>query len=320
MGSTKEVSKGIDAVDPALGSDEDPAWFVTSAIRHVLNICGFAEDQLDIPHIPLRFFFKPGEKPDGLLILQPGQPAGDWIRKVAMSYLNRWVTWCPQAGLRGKWRLIAPPTGEETPLWNFVLTPPAAGPKLVLRAASYGTKTSPIVGPHERFPLESWIVSGEGNVLTVSGGWDRKTGERFQMSFINPDSFDAPSHPNQADENSLDFISAGVIPIEYVDIDLQSIEAVSFIGRRIFELACRSEKWARFVAEAVLVDGSETEPAIYQAPPDGRGTRRLLRVGDMVTVAGALHMVRSVSPAWTNSGCMLAHYETQLFRGEATWS
>lgn len=298
---------------------ETKPWKITTIIRHLLQISGFDEDQLDIPDLDLRLFLRIDQKPDGIYFLQPGISVAAFLTMLCRDYINGFLYWEPNAGTKGMWRLKQPPDGTETPVWTFTLDRPT-GTKLAHMAVAYGSSTSPILGPPERFPFESWVVAPEGNCLTVSGGWDQKTGERFQQSIVNEESFNAPLHPATADVTNLDHISSGVVPIEYVDTTLDSQQAVDYIARRVFNLACRGRKFLRFTAEYVLVDRADVEPTIFTTHPVTP-----LRPGDIVRVTDqdgnhVTHILHQCSPSFENQGVMLATYELELFRPETTFA
>jgi hypothetical protein len=97
-----------------------------------------------------------------------------------------------------------------------------------------------------------------------------------------------------------------------VDLQLTDPNFVRFVGRRIFNLACRGRKFCHFTSHLALV-----------APPDPLytvHTHRSLRVGDMVTLDGDRWMVHGCSPHYEKDWEQLADYELELFRSDLTYS
>lgn len=300
----------------------DPRWKITDIIRKTLATQGFDETQLDIFDDEIRVLVSPNAQ-ENLFDVAPGTLIAPLLKSVARDYLNAFLYWDPNAGQAGMWRLLRPPTGTETPVWSFVTTA-AASPKLQYRGAGYGggsgpygAATSPILGD-----LRSYVVPPEGNAITVFGGEVRgtnQTARQVHRQLINPASWDSPTHAT-ADTSSIDFIGY-VKPIEYIDTTITSDDpelaqrAVDFIARRIYNLACRGQKWFEFTAELVLVDGSATEPSIYSTR-----THRLLHPGDTIMVDGNRCVVHSIQPYAKKAHIQLMRIEAQYFRTENTFA
>lgn len=302
-------------------------WKITDIIRFCLAIQGYEDDQLDIFDDPQRIHFGPHQTIDSIDV-PPGTEILAYCKTLARDWLNAFLYWDanarPAGGTRqGMWRLLRPPTGTETPVWHFTSTPPAAsGPRL--RADPRGYQAS---GPYPRniSPLygdfRSYVIPPEGNVLTVSGGVpnDGKNGEKqIRETFFNAKSWNAPTH-SYADETDIDYLGE-IVPIEYVDITLgvgMPIEAaraaVRFVGTRIFNLACRGQKWFDFESIFVLLDATKVEPTIYTNP---LYTHRPLRPGDLVTLEGLNVMIHSCQPMVHKDVIQRAHYECVLVRPE----
>lgn len=296
-------------------------WKATDVIRHLLLQCGWGEEELEIPDLDIRLFIRADQKPDGVTILMPGTSVASYLAMICRDFVNGFLFWEPNAKSDGAWILRQPPDGTEDPLWTFTLDRPPAGPRLAHQSVSYGDAISPILGPDERFAFSGWVTPPEGNVVTVSGGWDQKTGRRFQTTIVNEESFDAPLHPATADSSNLDYVGhGGVVPVEYVDTSLDSQQACDWIARRVYNLALRGRKFVAFTAELVLVDRQTAEPEVFTTRP-----RSPLRPGDLVNIQDqegndVLHIVHQVSPQFSNQGVMTAEYLCELFRADSTFA
>jgi hypothetical protein len=285
------------------------SWLITDIIQLLLVQHGFAESQVDVPADTMRIF-----GPDGSLehsyVVKPGTRVQEYLEQLARDYLNAFLIWDANAGALGMWRLVRPPTGTETAVWNFTSTP-AGGTKLQHLSRSYAASTSPILGP---WPYTTYIVPPEGNHLTVWGGYkdlpDGKGQCQLNRTLINRKSFNAPGFA-VADPTSMDYLGR-LKEILYVDPTLVSQQAVDFIARRVYEFACRGRKYARFTAEYVLF--APAEPSIYTTR-----TKRPLRIGDVVMVDGARATIRSVQLGIRKDSVQLGHYEVEFFRTGGTF-
>jgi hypothetical protein len=278
-------------------------WRVTDIIRTVLNQIGFLDSQIDVFDDPIYLFANPEIGYEGLVTPTPGTNVHDFLISLARDYLNAYLLWDMNAGQYGMWRLLRPPDGTEPILANFVTAPPDEPLRQVHKAVSYGINTYPILGPHA---FATYTVPPEGNLLTVTGATqDTKGGPvRLMQTFFNRDSFTIPGYP-PANPDGLDYLGR-LVNIAYTDPTLTLQSAVDWVGRRVFNLACRGQKYARFTAELVLA-----------APGDSVYThrhRRPLRIGDAVTLDGDRWIVRSCNPAYRKDHLQMAEYELQFFR------
>lgn len=306
-----------DPVNPVNATTgQDQSWKVTDIIRYLLHLEGVPEDQLDIFDSGVRVFHGPAGDD---MTPPPGTPMWEFVTRLASDYLNAFLVWDANAGSSGMWRLRRPPVGDETPLWNFVTTPVAAG-KLRHLPKSHGANHSPIYSPP--WPFTSYVIRPEGNVLTVSGSFVRDgkgAVVQVQRQIINQKSWDTPQH-SRADIDDPDWIGM-IRPIEYVDpqIGVHRHPAVvrgmvDFIARRVYDLACRGRKWFEFVSVLAIVDAAAVEPSIYTTR-----THRPLMAGDTVLVNGQRCIVHSANPVYEKDTMQYCHYEVELFRPATTF-
>lgn len=296
---------------PDPGATSLQPWRITDIIRFCIRHAGWGDDQIDVFDDPLRLFPMKNEQSGQYYLPAPGTTYGDYILELART-LNAFFVWDANAGSAGMWRLLRPPDGTETPLWNFVTTPSGPGTLPNLSAsytAGFGANTSPILGVG---PLQTYIVPPEATQVTVFGGprGDSKdSSDRFQQVAVNRQAYNAPGF-SLADPTSLDY-TGRCIPLVYTDMTLRSQGATDFICRRLFELACRGRKLAQWTSELCLVSPTDS---VYSTH-----TKRPLRTGDTITLNGARWIVHSCNPQVKRDAIMLQHVEAELFRDGVTY-
>jgi len=190
-------------------------------------------------------------------------------------------------------------------------------------AASYGTTT--VMGtPVQEYPIlnryDTYVVPPEGNVLTVIGATVRSGAgfeQKLSIPFINLTSFNSPDHPATANSADIDYLGRKVA-IEWVDNTLTTAAAISFIGRRIYNLACKGRKYAEFVAEHALV-APTTELLANGTPAYTTRPRRPLLPGDTIYINADPYVVEGVNPAWRKDTIQFAHIEAFGFRDGETY-
>jgi hypothetical protein len=292
------------------GSGANPQpWKITDIIRHSFNLAGFDDSQLDIFDDPLRLFPTLKGNAAGLYVPALGSSVLDYILMLARDFHNAFVVWDANAGSAGMWRLLRPPTGTETPLWNFTKVPAVRG-RLQHLSASYPANTSPVLSIE---PYKEYVVAPEGNQLTVYGGYnkteDGKGYHQIRAHISNRASWNAPGF-SQSDTTNLDYLGM-IVPVAYTDLLIRSQVACNWIARRIFNLACRGRQFVTFAAELVLVQPSDS---VYSTH-----VKRPLRLGDTVNLDGVRYLVHSCSPIFNKSANQAAKYELELYRPELTW-
>lgn len=267
-----------------------PPWQITSIIRKLLRVIGFASDQVaGIPELPMRLWPSGEGGDDGLLL--PGVSFAQYLQLLCREYLGMILCWDPNASTRGTWRLLdnpQPPYGP--PLFSFI--PPPAG-KLATHPFSYG----PGQAWWEKDTWSPWVRAPEANYIEVRGV---SGGEQIVRSMYNPVSFDftGPTS-NPLDPDYLGFFA----PLYVVDPGLQTEEAVMWVLRRLFDRAAHAEKWLQFRGPLLLV----TDPL------DPLQTRpRPLRINDYGTVKGFPALVRSCNPDYRKDSLQMAEYQFLL--------
>jgi hypothetical protein len=290
-------------------------WTVTGIIRYLLMLEGFADPgQLDIPEQALRIFVPVDGKADNVYQVMPGVTTlCDYLKTIAKNYLGAYLRWDANAGSAGMWRLKQPPSGTEPILWNFVsMTTPPAG-KLAHLSASYGPRTSPILEIDGAPGYRQFTVPPECNCITVFGQKQDSPPQNLVRTYVNTESFSAPTHPNSANPASPDYLGR-MLEVCYADPTLSTQQAVDFIARRLYWAAAKGHVIHQFTAEYALLNVADPsdpayEPAIYKTRE-----RRPLLPGDTVTVNGTRCIVLAANPAWTKDTTQCCWYEVEEWR------
>lgn len=298
--SVEDFSNDPDATPGPSG--EGTPYKITEIIRILLTKVGWPASQLDIPDNDLRLW--PVDRTVANLALFPTQSQGDFIRNLCDQYLNYFLTWDPNAGAAGKWRLLLNKfriptdyTPEYAPLARFV-GGPTSGVKVTSHPRSYAFDETFIIS------YESWVSPPEANyvLVTAAGELNPTEGEAKRLTAViyNPKSFDwDPANPT-ADPDHPDYLGEKVPIIAFIPTlavenfpgfgERDVNNPVVFVARRIYDLACVAQKWCRI----------ET-PALYVTDPtddDLDGNYRPLRFADPITVFGEPAIVHSANYAW----------------------
>jgi hypothetical protein len=279
-------------------------WKVTDIVRFVLLMGGFMESQQDIPDLEMRTWASPGEDMTQIWMIWNGDNLGTYLRKLVFDYLGAYLLWDPNAGSAGMWRLKLSPTGTETPLYTFTLA--AADPgRLTVYPGALGHNTTWI----QHDTLETYVLPPEGNFLTVTG--IDKEQQLIRQEYRNPRSYNRPGE-NTAVLADPDYLGR-IRPITLrPDPLLNSREAVQFVGRRIFEQACRGRIFAHWTSPAVIV---ETGESVYTTHPG-----RPLQFGDPVSLNGELYFIRAVNIAIRKQHITMMKVEAEQFRAPLSFS
>lgn len=309
-----DVIPFTDDSDSPSGSTENRKrpWKIVDIVRFCLNINGVPDDQILTPDSDIRIFAPVGQEAAGTMIVMPGMSVTEYLSSIVRDYLGGWIIFDANAGASGAFRVLLPPVGTETPVWNFVNTAPTGGPKLAHLDAAYGVRTSRI----ETF-LRSYVVRSEGNILHVVGGADPQTGEVVRRTLVNPFSFDGPTH-SIADDTDLDWWGEAR-EVLYIDPTIRDQATCDFVARRVYSIALRGRRFLEFEASAVLLDVEDPSSPAYEEGVYTQRRRRLIRPGDLVTVDGTTCVVHQCSPSWENDAFCRAFYEVELFRGNVTF-
>jgi len=301
------LGAGQDGVTDAQGVQQP--YKVTDIARALIEQCGFAPSQIDVPDSPIRFY--PGSDGGGdETTIEPLAEIGDTVANMLHDYLGWFLVWDANAGASGMMRAIAPPPlqGPYTPLANFTLDSAGAG-KLQMRPESYGSigwyatqsgssVSIPTVAIRKK-TFQTHVKPPEANAVHVTGTGlllPSKSGQ-YQLNqwAWNPLSYDffvdgsgIPVHT--ADPTSPDYLGE-FIPLVVVNTSLSQQHSVDILTRRLYDVACHAQKWAMFDAPLPLV--------IDPNDPNQR-VPRPLRYYDAVTIQnnGVLStwIVRSCNP------------------------
>lgn len=289
-------------LDPTTPPDKgkDQPWKVTDVIRALLVYVGVPESQILVPDLPIRLW---GNNVDGkdTIQIQPGTNVAEFIARLGADYLNYFLRWDANCGDVGAWRLLPMPRGTEAAVWHFTATPALPG-RVASHSGAYGSNTSFIV----RDSLREWVLPPDGNWLRITGEVD---GKLYACEANNPKAYNKPGQ-STADPDHPDYTDGQWRPIFMRhDNTLLTREAVQFVTRRVFDLVCRAQRYARFTCPLPLIDASVAEPTVYTSR-----THRPLAFGDVVTWRnGKKAMVRAVNLAIAKEHSMLAQVELVLF-------
>ena len=301
------------------------AWRVTDAIWYFLYLSGYPATALDIPTDNIRFFVDPKGTDKDALVIQPGtENLGVLAVEFARDYLNKALVFDGGAGASGTgmWRLISSPPFSTPPLCSFTLAECAAS-KLAHLSASYGLLEGKPIYPIldvDGAEYRSYNVRPRANVLTVKGRVKSISSggqNHFWNQAINFTSWSAPGHESLAEpDDNPDWLGT-IRPIEIIDETLPTQEAVNFMTRRIFEVACRGRRLHQFAAQLVLADVSASETF------HSSRTHRPLRPGDPVNLVdmdgiATRCIVHSASFSIDKSPIQLGFYELEEFRPAST--
>jgi hypothetical protein len=246
-----------------------PPWKVTDAIRYLLAMAGIAESQISVPDLPIRLYWN-GPTHEQAYAIRPGEHVGEYILKLAKDYLNAYLIWDANAFTDGAWRLKFLPKGTESAIWTFTDDPPTAG-RLATHPGAYPSNTTWIA----RDSLFEWGIPAENSWVRVVGQYPEK--QLYPQELENPKMFNRPG-ANTADPDHPDYIDGRFKPLYHrYDSTLKTPQAVQWVARRLFDIACRSQRYARFACPLPLVNAASIEPTVYTTH-----THRPLMYGDVV--------------------------------------
>ncbi len=280
------------SVDPTASRDSrgvQPSQKVTTAISKLLELAGF--DTYVIPDIPLRIWG--GDQAN--LFLPGGTRIATALQQLVGTYFNGVLTWCPNTGSAGAWRLILPPVyvyGTATQLATF--TTVSGSSKIGMFTAENAT-TGEIVD-------ESLIITPRGpefNALDVYG----QSG--VNVFWRNTDSFDFFS--GSADPTSIDYVGE-IKPFIYYDPAISAPNPAdaqaqaNWIAYQLIRIGGHGYYEYKWEAPLLLLSPAQTlDP--YQT------LDRPLRVGDVVLVDSTPVIIRSVNARLNSDQHHMAAYE-----------
>lgn len=296
--------------DPSSGN----AWKVTDIIRFLLQTV-YPPSMVDVPDVPL--LLPPAASP-GAYMTDMGARVLDTVRTYAEDYLGAHLTFDPNAGTAGMWRLHLQKVPPYTNLAVFEIDHPGAG-KLPHVSTAYGTLSidgNDVQRTYIRAgTLTSHVEKPEGNIVTCIGaavGADASNaagqdGVLLSQFAVKVDSFNflglASDDPNYPDGTAPEFMNR-MVPILVVDFKLTSQDAVNWKCRRVFDRACWARGFVSFEAPLILVE--DPDDALQTAP-------RPLRYYDPVVIRdyeGNLnqYLILSVTPSYRKDTTQMAQY------------
>lgn len=259
-----------------------PPWKVTDCIRQLLATVGVPDDMMDVPDLPLRLWFSGMQEWKDVIEIHAGANVFEFAQRLGQDYLNRFLIFDANAGLRGKWRLKAVPTTASSSVWTFHLGGVLPAGRLAHVMGAYGSNACTI----HKDTLQEWTIPPEGNYVEVTGQ-AADSDDVIRLWARNTKSYNRPGEAT-ADANHTDYVDGTFRPLyRRHDPALQTVAAVMFVLRRTFDIACRAQRYARFEAPLVLIDARATEPdqyPLYRFRP--------LMFGDTVTFRGAKWQVK----------------------------
>lgn len=257
-------------------NDGQTPYLVTTVLRDLFQQAGLLTRQYELPTSSIRMFIEPGKEDSG--IIEPYVEIFPIITQLARDYLGAYVMPDNNATNGGAandelgcWRVRIPPspdsvTGNYNYLCRFLQGRPAAvlGKRLTTDPLTYpdlagvpqtfirrGSLTKEVEPPDGNIVIVDGVSAGiEGSLAVNKNGilriklynWKAIADGRVGGAHPAPD----PTHP--------DYTTGEPCIIYYQDKNLQSEKAVSFIARRIFDLAGHAKNWRRFEAPLKLVD------------------------------------------------------------------
>lgn len=311
--------------DYRFNPDTQLPFKVTDVIRTLISIAGFAEDEIDIPDLPLLLW--PDNGMDGSTAIEPLASIAENIIKLCQEYLGTSITWDGNAGAKGMWRLIPHKTaasveaGAHSVLAEFYeTTVPDLSGKVRWCLGSYST-TPRATSFIRSGSLHTRTIKPEGNLVIVSGTGNLSgTGpDKIAAFMANHKSFDfrklgiydASENPNGPDPDHPDWLGR-VVPIVVCDPSIggggdddeneRGTLAAKWVCRRVFDFACHARKEKVFQAPLLYVTDPLDE---HQTSP------RPLRWYDPVYVDGELFLVRDVAIEYGTDKAQMATYELE---------
>lgn len=291
---------------------------LTDLIKAFINWAGYPDDEINIPDLPVRVWASVGGPMDNL---DPLTDLGELTFGMLDKYLGHFLTRRHNAGDYGQWTLVEPPAAPYTNKAAFVTDPSYATPAIPFKTLphqylTYRQTTIPTAFI-KKDSMTSWVKPPEGNLIIVSAASkttlpDAGLSHLFQV-FPNFKSYDFGN--GLVDTSSPDYLGrlvplyvmvpelAGIAP----DIDgdgNQTLPALNWIGRRIYDVAAHAIKFVSFEAPLVLID--EENP--------GRGEKRQLGYYDPVLVNGDQFLVRNCNPTYRKDHIQMAVYELEAPR------
>jgi hypothetical protein len=220
---------------------------VTDMARTLLGAC-FPASLISVPDNPVQLWSSEAGKvtPQGTEILS-------YLADILDGYLGAYLLWDDSAGTDGLMRVLEAKQPPFTPVAAFSLQTPASG-RLQTAPTAYATVThaasSAVLRPVfiEKKSFVQVTQRAEGNsveVIGVGGGGGFISQTAINTNSWNPyDGTPDPDHPAYMGRE---------VPIQYYDVGLNGADAVNWMARRIYEVACLSRKRTSFTAPSQLI-------------------------------------------------------------------
>ena len=263
-------------------TDANQPKTVTQTIYDLFRLAGVPDEQLDIPEQSLPFWLSADEP--NRYRLQPGVRFLDVIQRLAREYLDAWVTWCPNSGTSGLWRLRLNPTNPSSNIvWNFVTTAPTvlgddALPTAALVHVPGAYELNTIYATRVRTKRQA----PEINSLRVYGIAPGPVVGTVDATKYNPKSFTRDPENPTADPTSPDYIGREIHEAFFAYTVSQ--EECNFLCARFYDLLCHGRVLK--IIDAPFFTVVDTEDDHYRVP-------RPLQIGDCITLDGSVGVVQT---------------------------
>ena len=293
----------------------------TDMVKAILQWAGYPDSEINIPDSPIRLW---GKNASSWIGLEPYFNAADVIQRIMYEYLGWTLIRDYNAGSHGKWRAIQPSVAPYTNVCAF-LTSPQPQSDSQLRLASDVTgyplastlsdgltykATAPVV--YISNALRSYVVPPEANMVHVTAvGQSTSAGANtvYSQTLVNPKSYNFYPDKPTADPTNPDYLGR-MVPLYYMNPslaaageDTQTLAAVTWIARRLYDVSCLAIKMSDF--EAPLV------PLVHE---DDSSRRRTLRYYDPVSIDGQQYLIRNYNPAVSKDSKQMAMVQVQSVR------
>lgn len=316
MGEWQRLSQAKTAFSRSFATDivsltatpsKTEAMRITEAVRILLGEAGYPSTMIDIPDKEMRFLNQPNS--DAILI-EPFTPIGPLITEWLWYYFGAYLVFDPNASGDGStndygcWRMINPQrpdtdTGQYRYLAEFLMeTPtPSSGMVSPTNPGAYPDVTYTQVTKRtfiRKGTLREWVVPAEANKVIVVGSGEplantavSESNEKEKLVAImynkNSAKFPGESAPSPT---HADYSDGRIVTLYYCNPSYDSVPMVQFAARRIYDMACHSQRRMSFEAPLVLVTNTDDTKQIRPRP---------LRFGDAVKVNGVAWLVDSVA-------------------------
>ncbi len=285
--------------------DKSP-WKVTDLIKALLENCGFASTEYDIPDDPIPLQSKGG---DMAFTSSPVISLLDAMQQMLMEYLGWFLVFDRNIGTAGIWRALTQVRAPYTNVAAFVTSAPPQmdGSTRVIHnvnayplASTLGdgltyTATAPTIFI-AKGTLKRSVIPPEGNLLYVStfhtGQGADNTNWATLATIVNPNSYDFDPLNPTADPNHRDYLGR-LVPIYYFIPNL--VAGSGLPGAALHRIARRIERFAMHA-----IDMADFQAPIVPLKNDYDATKvRNFRYYDPVSVDGVQYIIRNANPGYT---------------------